>query len=176
MPLPTPTQPETLTATSVATSANRSFFIGIPSGYCLCGELNGLIATRISTLELVLKSHSTHPNRIERCSPAPVDRHFGACGFPAPQLPARMSLRCRARRQHCGLSADDWLTEFRRAAASELQFHRTSERRRSGNRHPPSFQWRADQDRPNQPGPPLRRHRSGCVVRANCARARRGEQ
>jgi hypothetical protein len=63
LPLPTPTQPETLTATSVATSANRSFFIGIPSGYCLCGELNGHIATRISAVELVLKSHSTHPNR-----------------------------------------------------------------------------------------------------------------
>jgi hypothetical protein len=28
--LPTPTQPDTLTATRVATSANRSFFIAIP--------------------------------------------------------------------------------------------------------------------------------------------------
>jgi hypothetical protein len=30
LPLPTPTQPDTLTATRVATSANRSFFIAIP--------------------------------------------------------------------------------------------------------------------------------------------------
>lgn len=30
MPLPTPTQPDTLTATRVATSTNRSFFIAIP--------------------------------------------------------------------------------------------------------------------------------------------------
>jgi hypothetical protein len=37
LPLPTPAQPETLTATSVATSAIRSLFIGIPSVYCLCG-------------------------------------------------------------------------------------------------------------------------------------------
>src|SRR4029077_2614513 len=30
LPLPTPTQPDTLTATRVASSANRSFFIAIP--------------------------------------------------------------------------------------------------------------------------------------------------
>jgi hypothetical protein len=30
LPLPTPTQPDTLTATRVAISANTSFFIGVP--------------------------------------------------------------------------------------------------------------------------------------------------
>jgi hypothetical protein len=63
LPLPTPTQPETLTATRVATSANRSFFIGIPSGCGLCDELKGVSATRTAAVNLVLKSHSAHPNR-----------------------------------------------------------------------------------------------------------------
>jgi hypothetical protein len=168
LPLPTPTQPETLTATSVATSANRSFFIGIPSGYCLCGELNGHIATRISTVELVLKSHSTYPNRTMLDCPH-ADHHFGACGpsIPLPSAdiaqvlgaPATLPTNLRV----------IGLTELRRAAS-------TAERRRSGNRHPPSFQWRANRGRPNRSGLPLRRHRSGCVVRAKCAKARRGEQ
>src|SRR6516162_2434701 len=36
LPLPMPTQPATLTATRVATKANRTFFIGVPLSFTPC--------------------------------------------------------------------------------------------------------------------------------------------
>jgi hypothetical protein len=57
LPLPIPAQAETLTATRVATSAIKSFFIG----WYPC-ELRYHLATRNSGLELVLKSHTPDPN------------------------------------------------------------------------------------------------------------------
>ncbi len=167
MPLPMPTQPETLTATRVATSAIRSFFIGIPSAVGPCDETQRAHCnTNLGRRASAGKPQPASKWKDARLPSLVAPRRPRISAF---QLSARMSRRCCGLRQHC-----DHLRVIRLTKLDRAEF--SSERRRSGNRHPLSFQPRAAPARLHPPGPPPRRRRSGCVARASCVRARRGER
>jgi hypothetical protein len=190
LPLPMPTQPDTLTATRVATSAIRSFFIGIPSAAAPCDQTQWApIATRITAVELVLKSHSADPT--ERAGELISPIVSTSSGFsianadtdvvevlqaPATSRPLfaliRLTKLHRSKPlvQPGGERRGTGPSLCRTAAVNVRRYH-------VGSRRPPSFRRPADPGQPDRSGLPPRPHPSGFVARARrCARVRPAAQ